>query len=305
LLGTHQEFRLASPVFAHYTQEELDAQYDNQRACPTFRDTLARGALLGTEAAGLPGERNVRWGTHPQECLDIYRPAAGDRLPVVVYVHGGAWLTLDKEDSAFAAQAFVDTGCMLVALGFPDVTDVSFAHMVSSVRSAVAWIHGNIERFGGDPARIVLIGHSSGTHLVSQCLTHDWSAAGLPVVPFHGALMVSGLCDLEPARLSYRNKRLNLSPDDVLEYSLIHKHPAPVPVAVAVAQNDTDEFRRQSRAMADYLDSFGLLTSFEQIEGRHHFDVILDLCDQASTLHRAVLALLDRASLTTTEVTVR
>ncbi len=146
---------MAPPVFANYTQEELDAQYDNQRACPTFRETLARGTLLGAEAAGLPGERDVRWGAHPLELLDIYRPAAGDRLPVVVYIHGGAWLSLDKEDSAFAAQSFVDSGCMLVALGFPDVTDVPFARMVQGVRNAVAWIRRNIERFGGDPARIV------------------------------------------------------------------------------------------------------------------------------------------------------
>lgn len=283
---------MAAPVFASYTQDELDAQYDNQRACPTFRDALELGAQRGAQAAGLAGERNVRWGPHPLELLDIYRPPNGSDFPVVIYVHGGAWLSLDKDDSAFAAQAFVDSGCMLVALGFPDVSDVPFAHMVQSVRDAIAWIHRHIARFGGDPARVVLVGHSSGTHLVSQCLTHDWSTVGLQSAPFRGALLVSGLCDLEPARLSYRNKRLHLTPDDVLAYSLLHKRPAPVPVAVAVAEHDTDEFRRQSRAMADYLESLGLLASFEQIAGRHHFDVILDLCDPGSSLHRAVLALL-------------
>nr|WP_306455946.1 alpha/beta hydrolase [Pigmentiphaga litoralis] len=280
----------------------------------------------------MPGARDVAWGTHPLERLDIYGPrrlgasggagalggvgASGDvgtlrgegaqghaalspglpaLLPVLLFVHGGAWLTQEKEDSAFGAQAFADQGCLWVALGFPDASDVPFADMVASVRRGIAWVHTHIAAHGGDPQRIVLAGHSSGTHLVSQALTHDWSAEGLGTQPFHGAVMVSGLTDLEPVRLSYRNTRLNLDAAHVRRYSLAHNTPAVrVPVVVAVAERDTDEFRRQARAMADRLREFNMLADFDVVPGRHHFDVILDLADPGSKLFRDTLALLMR-----------
>ena len=313
---------MSAYVFDRYTQEALDAQYNNQLACPGFRETLAQGTALSAAAAALPGARDVAWGAHPLERLDIYglrrvgasggagalegAGALGDGdaawsadmpalLPVLLFVHGGAWLTQEKEDSAFGAQAFADQGCLWVALGFPDASDVPFADMVASVRRGIAWVHTHIAEHGGDPQRIVLAGHSSGTHLVSQALTHDWSAEGLGTQPFHGAVMVSGLSDLEPVRLSYRNTRLNLDAAHVRRYSLAHNAPAVrVPVVVAVAERDTDEFRRQARAMADRLREFDMLADFDVVPGRHHFDVILDLADPGSKLFRDTLALLMR-----------
>ncbi|WP_420226788.1 alpha/beta hydrolase [Pigmentiphaga litoralis] len=319
---------MSAYVFDRFTQEALDAQYNNQLACPGFRETLAQGTALSAAAAGLPGARDIAWGPHPLERLDIYGPprgtgsrdagrpgASGEAgaaegaadpgwraelpapvpalLPVLLFVHGGAWLTQDKEDSAFGAQAFADHGCMWVALGFPDAADVPFADMVASVRRGIAWVHAHIAEHGGDPQRIVLAGHSSGTHLVSQALTHDWPAEGLGAWPFHGAVMVSGLSDLEPVRLSYRNARLNLDAAHVRRYSLAHNAPTVrVPVVVAVAERDTAEFRRQARAMADRLRAFDMLADFDVVPGRHHFDVILDLADPRSKLFRDTLGLL-------------
>jgi len=281
-------------VFGDYDQEALDHQYDNQRYCPTFRRTLDEGARLSQEAVSLRTGHDVRWGAHQDARLDIYAPAGPGPHPVVVYVHGGAWLGQNKEESAFAAPAFVRDGCMYVALGFPRASQVPFAEMVAAVREGVGWIARNIARHGGDPSRIVLIGHSSGSHLVTQCLTHDWTAAGLPGNGFAGALLVSGLGHLEPVRLSYRNQRLHLTPEQVKEFSLLTNEPSGrTPVVVAVARGDTDEFRRQSGDVARYWRERGLLASEHVFEGRHHFDVILDLCDRSSTLYRAVMQLIE------------
>lgn len=289
---------MSALVFDRYTQEALDAQYNNQLACPGFRDTLAQGRALSRAAGPLPGARDVEWGPHPLERVDLFGPAlpASTALPVLIFLHGGAWLTQEKEDSAFGAQAFADHGCMWVALGFPDAADVPFAEMVASVRRGIAWVARHIAAHGGDPQRMVLAGHSSGTHLVSQALTHDWSKEGFTArAPFQGAVMVSGLCDLEPVRRSYRNFRLNLDAEHVKTYSLAHTAPTVrVPVVVAVAEKDTDEFRRQAHAMADRLRDFGMLAAFDVVPDRHHFDVILDLADPQSKLFRDTLALLER-----------
>ncbi|VCU68835.1 Carboxylesterase [Pigmentiphaga humi] len=285
---------MTTPVFGDYDQDALDLQYDNQRYCPGFQEILDRTAQLSRDASPLCTHRDVRWGEHSDARLDIYRPGGAGPLPVVVYVHGGAWLGQSKEESAFAVPAFLRAGCMAVVLGFPRASQVPFADMVGAVRDGIAWIVRNIAGYGGDPARIVLIGHSSGSHLVTQCLIHDWKARGLPSNDFAGAVLVSGLGDLEPVRLSYRNKRLHLTPEQVEAFSLLANEPGgKTRVAVAVAQGDTDEFRRQSHAVAQYWRDRGLLAEERLIEQRNHFDVILDLCDASSDLHRAVLALLD------------
>jgi len=283
----------APPVFNGYSQAQLDAQYDNQAACPDFRSTLDAGAALSRKASGLAGERGVRWGRDGRESLDIYREASGPGLlPVVVYVHGGGWLILDKESSAFGARSFGAAGCLFVALGFHTAATVPFAEMVERVREGVAWIAQNIQRYGGDPERIVLVGHSSGTHLVSQCLTHDWASRGLPSTPIAGAILVSGLGDLHPVRLSYRNQRLELSQEHVQRYSLL-RNPLTVrcPVDVVVAEHDTDEFKRQAADMAGYLERAGLLRHHYMRQGAHHFDVILDLADSDSRLFGETLSL--------------
>lgn len=278
-------WHVKTPIFADYDQAELDAQYDNQRACPAFADTLAMARQMSLDAAALPGERNVRWGNDARESLDIYRPKSSlpeDRklAPTVVYVHGGGWFLLDKESSAFAAPSITEDGCMFVALGFHTVATVDFSTMVERVRAGIAWVIQNISAYGGDSDRVVLVGHSSGTHLVTQCLAMDGVA---------GALLVSGLCDLEPVRLSYRNTRLRLGATDVSRYSLVHNTlPISAWVSVVAAEDDTTEFRRQADDMAAYLRARGNLRESYTVNGKHHFDVILDLVDSSSRLFRTL-----------------
>ncbi len=282
---------MATTVFGAYDQAALDLQYDNQRHYPDFRQILAQGAELSAAALPWCTHRDVPWGDYPDARLDIYRPAGRGRVPVVLYVHGGAWVAQNKEESAFAAQPLLEDGCMLVTLGFPRASQVSFDVMVQAVREGVAWVRRNIASYGGDADRIVLIGHSSGSHLVSQCLTHDWAGDGLPTC-FAGAMLVCGLGDLEPVRLSYRNERLKLNPADVQRYSLLSTEPTgSTPVVVAVADGDTDEFRRQSEAVAQYCRQRGLLADYQVLAQRNHFDVILDLCERSSSLYQALMHL--------------
>lgn len=281
------------PVFADYTRAALDAQYNNIAACPASGQIQERSRALSLAARESVTHADVRWGRDARESLDVYLPAGAAHAPVVVFLHGGAWLSLDKESSAFAAPAFNAAGAAFVAMGFHTAASVPFAEMIERVRVGVAWIIKHIAEFGGDPNRIVLVGHSSGTHLVTQCLVHDWSSVGLDARPFAGAMLISGLCDLEPVRLCYRNERLNLSPAQVLELSLKHRPVrAKCPVDVYVAQGDTDEFRRQSKEMAQILEGQGALRTHCVVPGRNHFDIALDLADPDSAVFKGVKSLL-------------
>lgn len=280
-------------LFGGYSRSALDAQYNNIAACPQSEQIQERATTLSLAARQAVTWPDVCWGESSRESLDIYLPARVSRAPVVVFLHGGAWVSLDKESSAFAAPAFNAAGVAFVAMGFHTAASVPFARMVDRVRSGMAWLIRNIASYGCDPARIVLVGHSSGTHLVTQCLTHDWASMGLNPRPFAGAVLISGLCDLEPVRLCYRNERLKLTPEQVVEFSLKHcPVKAKCPVDVYVAQGDTDEFRRQSQEMSQILRDQGLLRNSHVVPDRNHFDIALDLADPDSSLFGSVKTLL-------------
>lgn len=113
-----------------------------------------------------------------QNYLDLYSPLgfSGAR-PVVVYVHGGGWRNGDKGNQiANKRNLFTGAGYVFASLNYrlspdpPDTSDpgrVMFPDHPHDVGEAIGWLHANVAAYGGDPERIVLIGHSAGAHLVS------------------------------------------------------------------------------------------------------------------------------------------
>lgn len=280
----------AGLVYRGYDQAGLDAQYNNQRTVPEFQALLAR-YRADTEHAKqrIPWEE-AAYGPTASERLDLYRPRSRP-APVMVFVHGGAWRQLSKDDSGFAAPAWVEAGFLFVALDFALSPAVTLDEMVRQVRSAIAWLSNNVERFGGDPDRLHIAGHSSGAHLVSQCLVADWPREfDRPPDLIKSAAFVSGLGDLEPVRLSYRNAGLKLDEAAVARLSLVRREPTVrCPLVCAYASGDTDEFRRQTREVARYWRDRGLPAQLLELSGRNHFDGAYALAEPDHPLFRACL----------------
>lgn len=284
----------AATVYRSWNQQELDQQYNNRAAAPDFAVQTARyRAMTDSAKQAFDCVENLSYGPAPEECLDLYGPRSTG-APVLVFVHGGAWQMLDKDDSGFPAHALVPAGAMVASLNFGHVPVASLDKMVDQVRRAVAWLWKNVADHGGDPHRIFLAGHSSGAHLVSQCLTADWpSDYACPADAIKGAMFVSGLGDLEPVRLSYRNALLHLQAQDVARLSLVKQQPTVrCPLIVAYADGDTAEFRRQTREVGNYWQDQGLPTHELAISDRCHYQIVLDLIDADSVLFRALARLM-------------
>ena len=285
---------VAKLIWRHYEQAALDRQYNSRGTVPDVNVFLhAYGA--GTEAAkaSLACHQDVRYGTGADECLDIY-PSAQPNAPVLVFLHGGDWRSLSKDDGGFAAPAFVAAGFTFVALNFSLVPRVSVLEMGAQVRRALAWLWCNVASFGGDAGQLHIAGHSSGANLVGQLLMTDWATAfGLPSDLIKSALFASGLGDLEPVRLSFRNANLQLTPDVVSRVSLLRKKPlARCPLLVLVGENETDDYRLQSREVADFWKALGNEVQLHELKGRHHFDAVLEWADPASAVFKAHVALM-------------
>ena len=281
-------------IYRGYDQTDLDQQYNNQCTVPDYTVYVQRYERMSVKArARLACELDIAYGTSADELMDLYL-APADNAPVQVFIHGGGWRQLSKDVSAFAAEAFVAAGVMFVAVGVSLVPAVKLESLVTQVRKSVAWLFTNVSRFGGDPHRIRVCGHSSGAHLASMLMSDNWQDEfGVPDDVVKSGLLVSGLCDLEPVRLSYRNEHLRLDRLAVRRNSLLYNLPkSGIPLTVAYGQHETDEFKRQSQMLSEAWQNAGNSCASLQIDGRNHFDVILELAGQNGVLAQLALSLI-------------
>jgi arylformamidase len=276
----------APKVWRDLDQAELDRQYNSRGTVPDFTVYTRRYTELTREAkSALRCIENLRYGDGADETLDLYPPTSSG-APLMVFVHGGNWQTLSKDDSGFGALAFVPAGAGFAAIDFSVVPHVTLHDMAAQVRRALLWLHANAAAHGCDPARIHIAGHSSGAQLIGQMLVADWDGRGV----VKSAAFMSGLGDLEPVRLSFRNAALKFTPDDVAKLSLVKRAPSVrCPLLVAVGERETPDYQRQSHEVAEFWHGHGYAVEHFTLAGRNHFDAVLEWCDPSSALFAASL----------------
>jgi arylformamidase len=295
-LEDRDEGRGSAPlVWRHYHQAALDAAYDQSHYAPNQADTKARRILMSKIALDRLGSPDVfAYGTGASECFDLYR-SGGSNRPLVVYVHGGAWRNGAARDFAFLAEMFVDAGAHFAALDFDqiDACEGSLFPMVDQVRRALAHLSSQASAYGVDPSRIYVIGHSSGAHLAGCLATTDWAATfGLSPNLLRGALLCSGMYDLEPVRLSARSRYVAFT--DAMEHELSpqrHIRHVACPLVLAHGTLETPEFQRQTLDFAAALADAKKPAELIVATGFNHFEILETLASPYGLLGRAALRL--------------
>jgi arylformamidase len=282
---------MRTKAFLDYDQAELDRQYDQRAWAPNAIEVINRYAADSEVVRRRLGEPETHpYGEGRAATLDLFR-AHRPHAPIHVFIHGGAWRTLGKRDSAFAAETFVRAGAHFVALGFELLPVATLDEMVQQVRSAIAWIFRNADRLGGDPKRIFVSGHSSGAHLAGTVVTTDWQARfHLPQNVVKGALCISGTYDLEPVRRSARNAYVQLDAGMVDRLSPArHADNIVCPVVVGTGEHESDELKRQARDFAALIERRGVPVRLVEGAGLNHFEIINTLASPFGLLGRIAL----------------
>jgi arylformamidase len=279
-------------VFLDYTQEELDRAYDQRVWAANAPEVIARYTSASNEVKRKYPHRTLRYGAHEDEVLDLFPPVrATGSVPVHIFIHGGAWRQLTKDDSAFAAPAFLENGIAYVALNFSVIPKVRLPEMAEQCRRGIAWIAKNAGELGIDPRRIALSGHSSGGHLAAVMLTTDWTRYGIGESPLKAGMTVSGMYDLAPVLLSARSSYVKIDKAEESALSpMRHLELVRCPIAVAYGDGESPEFKRHARDFAAALKQKSRQTS-TLIEGRglNHFEVIETLAKPDGLLGKIAL----------------
>ena len=121
---------------------------------------------------GVTVSKNIAYGEHAKQILDVYQPQGRIGAPVVIYIHGGAYVRGDKDQYGEMygniATWFARQDVLAINATYRLAPGAKWPSAVDDVRAMVAWAKENALKFGGDPNRIYLIGHSAGaTHVAS------------------------------------------------------------------------------------------------------------------------------------------
>ncbi len=149
-----------------------------------------------SEARAADVKRNIPYADPADErqVLDVYSPPNAKNLPVVFWIHGGGWQTGDKAEVQIKPQAFMDKGFVFVSTNYRLLPSVDMATIVRDVAKSIHWVHDHIGEYGGDPKRLLIMGHSAGAQLAALICTDDryLKAEGVSLAIVKGCVPVDG-----------------------------------------------------------------------------------------------------------------
>lgn len=273
----------------------LDQMYNVRALVPECADILQRWAQ-NSEAEREQQDcfLDVSYGAGVNESLDIF-PCEGSQAPVLIFIHGGYWRSLDKADHSFIAPAFTQQGACVVVPNYALCPAATVPDIVLQLVKAVAWVFHYIDQYGGDPARITVVGHSAGGHLAAMMLSCLWPKFGtdLPRDVVKNALAISGLYELDTVmRTPYLQETLHLTREQVMRVSPAWM-PAPQTgwLASVVGGDETAEFLRHNQLIQQAWGQQAVPLC-ERLPGLNHFSVLDSLALPGQRLHQIALEML-------------
>ena len=239
-----------------------------------------RKAMLSEQRAVL----DIPYGDGPRHRLDLFMPK-GRAQGLVVFVHGGYWMRLDKSFWSHLARGAVERGHAVAMPSYTLCPDVGIADITVEIGKAIGHAMDEIE------GPVALTGHSAGGHLVSRMICTSSPLGEVQRMRVSRVVSISGLHDLRPLLRTAMNDTLRIDERVAREESPALLSPVEGARVIAwVGGAERAEFRRQAQLLANIWTGLGAATSYVEMPDRHHFDVIDDLGDPASALIAALLS---------------
>jgi acetyl esterase/lipase len=238
-------------------------------AAGRVRDALADRGRASVPTPGLPAGtrvvRDVGYGADPRQRFDVYRPAGARGAPIVVMAHGGGWAFGDKASPGVVgdkAAHWLARGAVFVSLNYRLLPQAPPRVQAGDLALALAAVQRRAVEFGGDPARVVLMGHSAGAHLAALVHADRALSAAGGARPWLGTVLLDGAALDVPALMAGRPMRLHTDafggdPREWNAASPLHALSGPTAPLLAVCASGRREACPQAEAFVRRANALG------------------------------------------------
>lgn len=225
--------------------------------------------------------QDIVYGKNLRQHLDIYVPdKASPSADVILFFYGGAWNKGSKDLYRFVGQAFASKGYITVVADYRIYPEVYFPSFVEDGAQALVWVHQHIDRYGGNPNRVFLAGHSAGAHIAAMLTLNSQyiKAAGGKRSWIAGMIGLAGPYDFLP--LTDPEVRVVFSKTPEIEGQPIHfVKPGMPPILLLTGDEDEDVEPKNTRNLAATLRQFGNPVSEKIYPGIAHTGIVLALAN--------------------------
>jgi acetyl esterase/lipase len=225
--------------------------------------------------------------------LDVWAPEKPTGA-VLIFYYGGGWAHGTRDGYAFVGKAFAAKGFTVVIPDYRKVPQVRFPTFVEDGAAAIKWTRDNIAKYGGDPARITLSGHSAGAH-IAMMLTldpHYLQAQGVDPKIIRATVGMSGPYDFYPFDSARSINAMSAWPNPQETQPIHYASKAAPPIMVMTGTEDDTVKPRNAILLAHRLSALGTVVTFKAYEGLSHEDVAMAL----SKVFRGKAPVLDDAA---------
>ncbi len=247
------------------TTQTADAQRLRDRIAARMAQRAEARAASAPAPAGVEIDRNVAYGGDKAQTFDVYRPSGAKGAAIVVMVHGGGWRIGDKAMDRVVENKvkwLTARGLIFVSINYRMLPQTGVAEQAADVARAVASVQAKADSWGGDPTKLVLMGHSAGAHLVTLLTAEPALAAQQGVKPWRGTVSLDSAAMDVSTIMGGRHLKLYdeaFGQDPIVWRALSPLHQmkaATAPLLLVCSSRRTDSCP-QAKALADKAVGFG------------------------------------------------
>lgn len=264
---------------------DFDDAYTNGAYIPGGGDYPARWSASAERFRehlpdGCTAELALAYGTGPRHQFDLFHPA-GPSKGLAIFIHGGYWMKFQRSDWSHLAEGALRRGWTVALPGYTLAPEISIGGITGEIARAITAIAARVD------GSIRLAGHSAGGHLATRMVCDPSQLPEAVSERLQQVISVSGVHDLRPLMRTAMNATLKLTELEARNESPALRRPrAGARVMCWVGADERPEFVRQNDLLANIWHGLGIDIACHHAQGRHHFNVIDDLCDPESALTR-------------------
>jgi acetyl esterase/lipase len=253
--------------------------------------------FAGTDGARLARE-GVHYGADPAQTLDIWTPEqSGAGRPVLVFIYGGGWRSGSPGEYRFIGRHYARKGYVVAVLGYRLTPGGEFPAMLEDSAKGIAWVRDHIAEHGGDPARVIAMGHSAGAYnAVMLALDPRWLAnEGVPAGYLKGVVALAGPYDFYPFTSASTRAAFGAAADPAATQPIRFARASAPALLLASGDADTTVKPRNSLTLAKALTAAGDPTQAVLFKDVGHAGILMKLAapwDRDTRVNDAVDAFL-------------